>query len=440
MAGAGNGAPARPAESPWLPQLDKAGIPRTLVYPTTTLGRILDQTADRFGDATAVVYGDTRWTYSELLAQVNRMAGGLSSLGVRRGDRVLFTLPNCPEMIAFFLAVQKLGAVVVNAGPLMGADDLAAVMTMTAPRVAIGLDLQAPRAAPRRRTARRSSTGSGCRSRRTSRCSSGWATSIKLWHGRNGGDRSQHVNLDDLLANAPARPPTVEPDPSKVAVLQPTGGTTGTLKLAQLSHRNLLANATQIVDVDGLAPGPGAVLRGPADVPRLRPDDLPDRPAVLAARDGRDDAVRRPPTRSDIIRRERPDDLPAGAGDLRRAVRRDREAGEERRPQVAADGLRPALHQRRRAAAAGGDGPLLQAHRHADHRRLRPDRGLAGDARQPAGQAAPRLDRPADARHARARRRSRRRRRRCPQRQAAATATKNGNGTTRQRPRVRAAS
>ena len=127
------------SEAPWLPQLDKANIPRTLNYPSTTLGRILDQTADRFGDATAIVYGATRWTYRELLAQVNRTAGGLASLGVRRGDRVLFTLPNCPEMVTCFLAVQKLGAVVVNAGPLMGADDLASVMTMTAPRVVIGL-------------------------------------------------------------------------------------------------------------------------------------------------------------------------------------------------------------------------------------------------------------------------------------------------------------
>src|SRR5215208_7959678 len=142
--GNGHAEATPPVEGPWLKQLDRAGIPRTLVYPTTTLGRILDQSADRFGDSTAVVYGATRWTYKELLAQVNRTAGGLSSLGVRRGDRVLFTLPNCPEMVATFLAVQKLGAVVVNAGPLMGADDLSAVMTMTAPRAAIGLDLHSP--------------------------------------------------------------------------------------------------------------------------------------------------------------------------------------------------------------------------------------------------------------------------------------------------------
>jgi long-chain acyl-CoA synthetase len=246
--GKANGKPAAPVvlDPPWLAHLDRADIPRSLSYPSTTIGRILDQSADRFGDATAVVYGATRWTYSELLAQVNRTAGGLASLGVRRGDRVLLALPNCPEMVTTFLAVQKLAAVVVNVGPLMGADDLTTVMTLTAPRVAVGLDLQSPLLG---RAGRDSSVEHWV-----------WVSlqayqpvlkrlgyQYKLWQGRNGhGEQAQHVALADMLAQAPARPPTVEPDPARVAVLQATGGTTGTLKLAQLSHRGLLANVTQM--------------------------------------------------------------------------------------------------------------------------------------------------------------------------------------------------
>src|SRR5271156_4349428 len=61
-------------ESPWLGSLDRLGIPRSLVYPSTTLGRILDQSADRFGDADALLYNHHRWTYQQLLADVNRMA------------------------------------------------------------------------------------------------------------------------------------------------------------------------------------------------------------------------------------------------------------------------------------------------------------------------------------------------------------------------------
>ena len=202
------GAAAEPAEAPWLAQLDKAGIPRSLCYPTTTLARVLDQTAERFGDAVAVVYGATRWTYRELLAQVNRTAGGLSTLGIRKGDRVLFTLPNCPEMVTCFLAVQKLGAVVVNAGPLMGADDLATVMTMTAPRVVIGLDLHGPVLAKAGRgSAVEHWVWVSLQAYQTVLKRLGYQ--YKLWQDRSGaGDMAQHENLADLLAHAPSRPPT----------------------------------------------------------------------------------------------------------------------------------------------------------------------------------------------------------------------------------------
>ncbi|HTL29980.1 MAG TPA: AMP-binding protein [Tepidisphaeraceae bacterium] len=231
---------------PWLLQLDKAGLPRHLIYPSTTLGRVFDQTADRFGNATALIYGEKAWTYSELLAQVNRMAGGLASLGVRRGDRVLLTLPNCPEFVITFFALQKLGAVAVNAGPLMGADDLQRTITMTTPRVTVGLDLQSPLLL------------GACHGSTVQH--SVWVTlqlyqtalkrlgyRFKLWQRpSSNGDRIDHTPLGELLAKAPSRPPTIEADTNALAVLQPTGGTTGTLKLVQLSHKNLIANAAQV--------------------------------------------------------------------------------------------------------------------------------------------------------------------------------------------------
>ena len=163
------------ASRPWLDVLTSVGVPHTLVYPSTTLGRLLDQSADRFGDAVAMAYNDRTWTYRELLEQVNRVAGGLASLGVRRGERVLLTLPNCPEFVIDVFRRPETRRRRVNAGPLMGADDLKKVIAMTTPLVAIGLDLR-PRADLRRLGRRHSNTGSGCRWRRTRTRSTAWAT------------------------------------------------------------------------------------------------------------------------------------------------------------------------------------------------------------------------------------------------------------------------
>jgi long-chain acyl-CoA synthetase len=238
-------APPPPDLQPWLKSTREAAIPTTLQYPNTTLGRMLDQTVDRFGDTTALIYSNTRWTYRDLQARVNRLAGGLARMGVRKNDRVVMTLPNCPEFVVAFFAIQKLGAVVVNAGPLMGADDLHQVMSMTTPRVVIGLDLQAPILA----TAGHGSTiehwiwvslqGYQNVLRRL-------GYQIKLWQGRERpASMATEAAFNKLLEDSPARPPTVEPSIDATAVLQPTSGTTGAVKLAMLSHRNLICNALQ---------------------------------------------------------------------------------------------------------------------------------------------------------------------------------------------------
>jgi long-chain acyl-CoA synthetase len=243
-------------EPPWLAELDREGVPRSLQYPTTTLGRLLDQAAERFGDTPAVVYNQKRWTYRELLACVNRMAGGLSRYGVRQGDRVVLALPNCPEYVISFFALQKLGALVVNAGPLMGLDDLRHLVTLTTPRVVIGLDLQASKLVG---AAKESSTVGfvwvTLQSYQTLLGRLGYQ--YKLWQSRDGagGSPATHTAIGQLCENAPARPPTVEASPDATAVLQPTSGTTGSLKLVQLSHRSLLANATQVTVWMGVREG-----------------------------------------------------------------------------------------------------------------------------------------------------------------------------------------
>jgi long-chain acyl-CoA synthetase len=235
-----------PPQPPWLAKLDAAGIPRTLNYPSTTLGRVLDQTADRYGDDPALVYHYDRCNYRELLARTNRLAGALASLGVGKGDRVLLTLPNCPEYVASFFAIQKLGALVVNAGPLVGSDDLSHIIHLTNPHVVIGLDLQAA-------SLDRIGRGTGIEHFI-------WVTlqtyqspfkrlgyQIKLWHEyEKHSSAARHHALANLLERAAARPPTILSDPNDIAVLQPTGGTTGTPKLAELSHHSLLANTMQV--------------------------------------------------------------------------------------------------------------------------------------------------------------------------------------------------
>jgi acetyl-CoA synthetase len=67
--------------------------------------------------------GTTRTlTYAELLRDVNRAAGGLRALGIGRGDRVALFMPMCPELVAAFFAVIKVGGIVLPLFSGYGAD------------------------------------------------------------------------------------------------------------------------------------------------------------------------------------------------------------------------------------------------------------------------------------------------------------------------------
>lgn len=81
--------------------------------------------AEGHGDRPAILYGDQRWTYADVAAQVNRVARVLTEdLGAVPGNRVLLRAPNTPMMFVCWLAVMKAGLVAVSTMPLLRAFEL----------------------------------------------------------------------------------------------------------------------------------------------------------------------------------------------------------------------------------------------------------------------------------------------------------------------------
>ncbi|HNJ81433.1 MAG TPA: AMP-binding protein, partial [Methanoregulaceae archaeon] len=84
-----------------------------------TLGEMLSSVTARHPDTEAVVsvHQDIRWTYRDLLTQVDRLAKGLMALGVEKGDRVGIWAMNYAEWIAVQFATATIGAIMVNINP-----------------------------------------------------------------------------------------------------------------------------------------------------------------------------------------------------------------------------------------------------------------------------------------------------------------------------------
>ncbi len=75
-------------------------------------------------DKVAIMFGDNTFTYGQVLDTVNRLASGLSKLGVGEGDRVIIRSGNNPTAIMFNFALQRLGAMSIPTSPLFSSTEI----------------------------------------------------------------------------------------------------------------------------------------------------------------------------------------------------------------------------------------------------------------------------------------------------------------------------
>ena len=101
-----------------------ARLPWSLKPPATSLWANLAISAWRYPEKNALVFMGRTWTYRELVNACEQMAGHLARLGVRKGDRVLLDMQNCPQLVITHFAILRLDAVVVPVNPMNKAQEL----------------------------------------------------------------------------------------------------------------------------------------------------------------------------------------------------------------------------------------------------------------------------------------------------------------------------
>jgi long-chain acyl-CoA synthetase len=256
-----NSAPAPvERERRWLAHYP-ACVPKTLKYPAIPTYGLLEHSAAEFPDRTACVHLDHTINYRQLCDLARRTAHRLVQFGVRPGDRVGILLPNVPEFLAAINGIWMAGASAVAISPLCVPEEISALVAATDCRVVIALDMLAPMLC------------SGGRQPEITILTtleqrlSGWkklAYRLERMRRslRNAGRRRSHCYwFDGEMARAnPAFEPIRPQSLDAPAFLLGTGGTTGRPKIVALSHRNLVANATQIHAWAGTKMGQDSVL------------------------------------------------------------------------------------------------------------------------------------------------------------------------------------
>lgn len=231
---------------PWVQHYDP-GVPRGIDPPARPVPWLLRQAADRVPEATALSFFGRRFTYGALQEQAARLARAFQDLGLKPEMRLAIMLPNCPQLVLTYYAALHLGAVVVLMNPLFSPKEIRHQLLDSGARFFVILDHLLPKA-------EEALEGADLEQVIVARLTDclpwplSWLYPLKAWwQGLPQGFRARpgRTAWASLLKAPPLTEPP-RPQPQDIAILQYTGGTTGTPKAAILTHRNLMTNVAQI--------------------------------------------------------------------------------------------------------------------------------------------------------------------------------------------------
>lgn len=208
---------------------------------------ILDDAVRDYPDNLFIDFLGKTYTYRAVGDLVARAARGLQNLGLRKGDRIGLMLPNTPYYAVLYFAALKLGAVVVNFNPLYAASEVETQIKDSGCRIVATIDMPKiyGKLTPLLNQSRLE-TIIVCR------IAGILPTLLSLLYPfvkyrdvvRVKND-THNILFDSLIANDGVFTPAVIRPETDLAVLQYTGGTTGTPKGAMLTHANLSINVVQ---------------------------------------------------------------------------------------------------------------------------------------------------------------------------------------------------
>ncbi|MBR7092610.1 MAG: AMP-binding protein [Clostridia bacterium] len=137
--------------APWLRHY--GNVPAHLDYPQGTLYDAVKRAADRYPDVRAYDFMGYKATYARLIEQIQRCARALRAIGVRPDDRVTICMPNTPQAVILFYAVNCVGALANMVHPLSGEEEIAFYLNLSKSTAVLTLDQFYPKfAAVRART------------------------------------------------------------------------------------------------------------------------------------------------------------------------------------------------------------------------------------------------------------------------------------------------
>jgi len=233
-------------QRPWLESYDPE-VPHHLSYPPITVIQVLEETAQKYPLKTCTLFKGTAITYQQMDELSDRLAAGLSSMGIQKGDRLGIMMNNLPQFVLAYFAALKAGAVVVAINPLYKPQEMVFQVNDAGVQVMLVTDTLFPQVKSVQKN-------TSIRSLILTHPDDLFAPTLDRFLSSPQEPRPNSLTniipgdiwLGDLILRySTTDRPQIHLQPDDIALFQYSGGTTGTPKAAVALHRNLVANTLQ---------------------------------------------------------------------------------------------------------------------------------------------------------------------------------------------------
>lgn len=110
-------------KTPWYAHCD--GVPLHLEYPDCSMVELVARTAEQHPDIVAYEFFGGKVTYKQMMEEIRRCAAALCAMGIEPGQKVTICMPNTPQAVVMFYAINYMGAIANMVHPLSGQEEIA---------------------------------------------------------------------------------------------------------------------------------------------------------------------------------------------------------------------------------------------------------------------------------------------------------------------------